>query len=444
MDAAKPDTDADWGKWLDRLLALAPRPRWRRVVDWSAHRLDGTPFPPDYRAVVDAYGTVMFSGGPGSEGHVSVWSPLNPDGHRPSRPPADHVWGAPGLGQAVGVSWSADDVAWSGAVPSAPFAAIAWGGLSSSRSRVLPWVYWTPPLQDGRRMIAVRSSRGPDAWLLAMSVPEFLVRVALGATGCPWLPRDPEPEPLEVRTPETPDDDPTIPTEGWVQEPDRTRASSPGATWDDVPDVAIDVLRPDRMPGRGLRTRPAPDLPGERPALAELCARFPPPTKPLEVGSWADVDRMLGRRLPDDLRELVETYGAGSFAQAGGLEYDPPLHLFPASQIVSHGQEVLETLDMHDLNDLLGTETTERLRVAPFAVRGGGLGELWLWVVDDEHGVAVADTDTDYHVWPLPGRAADVVLELLEQREWFELDAIEPPPTVFIPSEYGVNGQAAP
>jgi len=56
------------------------------------------------------------------------------------------------------------------------------------------------------------------------------------------------------------------------------------------------------------RTNPAAIHPGvER--LAELI----PPATPRRPRDWADAERQLGTSLPDDYKELVETYGGGVF-----------------------------------------------------------------------------------------------------------------------------------
>lgn len=173
-------------------------------------------------------------------------------------------------------------------------------------------------------------------------------------------------------------------------------------------------------------------------ALGEIRARWAPPAKPLQLGSWDDVEALLGSPLPDDLRELVDTYGAGSFAAPGGLYADPPLHLNPASRVALNAQEVLDTLELHETDEFLAGRPAADLRVVPFAVCGGGVGEVWHWALGPDSGTLFQET-SEYRLLPLPGTATEVVLDHLLGRGWFEPWAPEPPPALFIPDEYPTN-----
>ncbi|MER5969730.1 SMI1/KNR4 family protein [Streptomyces sp. NPDC002055] len=53
-------------------------------------------------------------------------------------------------------------------------------------------------------------------------------------------------------------------------------------------------------------------------SLARLAERIPPPVEAVDGhGDWDDTERAVGTRLPDDYKQLVETYGRGDFS--GGL-----------------------------------------------------------------------------------------------------------------------------
>jgi len=47
----------------------------------------------------------------------------------------------------------------------------------------------------------------------------------------------------------------------------------------------------------------------ERPA----CARYPADQPADAKGDWSTIERILGTGLPADFRELIETYGSGTF-----------------------------------------------------------------------------------------------------------------------------------
>ncbi|PBC83847.1 MULTISPECIES: SMI1/KNR4 family protein [unclassified Streptomyces] len=52
----------------------------------------------------------------------------------------------------------------------------------------------------------------------------------------------------------------------------------------------------------------------EHSPLARIIERVPPPAEAVNGrGEWADAERALGTRLPDDYKRLVETYGRGDF-----------------------------------------------------------------------------------------------------------------------------------
>jgi hypothetical protein len=182
---------------------------------------------------------------------------------------------------------------------------------------------------------------------------------------------------------------------------------------------------------------PAPESPS--PALEHLCARYPPPATPLQIGTWADVEALLGRPLPDGVRELADTYGAGSFAAPGGLFGDPPLHLRSAARAAHEAEEILDTVDLYDLDELLAGRPMADVRAASFAELGGGLGELWVWVIGADHGIAFLDTQGDWTPRPLAGSAADVVRDQLDARGVFEHWDHEPPPALFVPGEHPSN-----
>jgi hypothetical protein len=174
------------------------------------------------------------------------------------------------------------------------------------------------------------------------------------------------------------------------------------------------------------------------PALDEIRARWSPPTEPLQLGTWAAVEALLGRPLPDDLRKLFDSYGAGSFAAPGGLHADPPLHLHPASHVAREAQEVLDTLDMYEADDLLAGRPVRELRVVPFAVCRGGVGEVWHWALGSDSGTLFLET-SEYRLLQFPGTATDVVLDQLLGQGWFEPWVHEPPPALFVPGEYPTN-----
>jgi hypothetical protein len=174
-------------------------------------------------------------------------------------------------------------------------------------------------------------------------------------------------------------------------------------------------------------------------ALEQLRARYPPPATPLQIGTWTDVEALLGRPLPDGVRELVDTYGPGSFAAPGGLHGDPPLHLRTAAHALSDAHEILDTIDLYDLDELLAGRPAAELRAASFAVLGGGLGELWVWVIGEDHGIAFLSMWADYTPLPLAGTAADAVLDQLDARGAFVHWDHDPPPALFVPGEYPTN-----
>ena len=53
-------------------------------------------------------------------------------------------------------------------------------------------------------------------------------------------------------------------------------------------------------------------------SIEELTAFIPPPDSPKNTGTpegWADVEAELGVQLPQDFRDIISTYGNGSFAK---------------------------------------------------------------------------------------------------------------------------------
>ncbi|MET8298812.1 SMI1/KNR4 family protein [Streptomyces sp. NPDC005180] len=77
--------------------------------------------------------------------------------------------------------------------------------------------------------------------------------------------------------------------------------------------------------------------------MSDLKAICPPP--PLSASrsyNWTDVERQVGFTLPGDYKELIQSYGQGSFARF--IHVFQPSTAFPAIDIRSAPSEILETL----------------------------------------------------------------------------------------------------
>lgn len=80
------------------------------------------------------------------------------------------------------------------------------------------------------------------------------------------------------------------------------------------------------------------------PAAERLSGLIPPAT-PRRSRDWATVERQLGTPLPDDYKELIETYGGGVFDETIWL-LDPEC---PDEDYNLHGQATERAATLADL-----------------------------------------------------------------------------------------------
>ncbi|WP_210491608.1 hypothetical protein [Patulibacter sp. SYSU D01012] len=370
--------------WLDRLEVLTglnadapPRP-----VDPAAS-VPGPGLPSDFRDVFARYGRSLLFGR--SDDVVVRYAELSPiDAAEDAE-----AFGADGYAwswfggpwRVVGVSRSSCEP-WSGLeVPPVPFVGESWGTAHFGGMRVRGTLVWAPP-QGEVRPTALLSAQRAAAWILAMPAAEILTRVLLGLTGCPWLPG---PDPA-LATPR-----------GGVR-----------LAEDTITAPSVETHAPELLDGAPL---PPPDRARAERDLAELTALAPPPARPASPPAWETIAELLGGPVREDVRELLDTYGAGEFTvPENDQAFDVGFHPLRAEWAELQSDEALELFDVTDLH---GTQPIGRLRAVGIGWLDGPEHDLWLYRCGDAHGLAHNDGDC---VTRMAGSAASAVLDAIHGR----------------------------
>jgi hypothetical protein len=408
-------TPANWAATI-RQIAPVPDSFPHRALNWLAADPQ-TVTSRTFREVFDTYDTHQFSVGPGPGDAEARWLRLEGPQHdthtfsdyeRPW-PPIGSEWNVVGVSRGADPGWGSLEV------PAVPLKARAWATFNRSYLRTTGQLMWAV-VDDGPRVTLVISRQRPEVWVLAMSEPEVIARYLTATTGCPWIdnPRPTDPgwtprDEIHVMDPsEAPLEDPLPESHGrWI------RGSSPYAHEPArIEPPAVEVLFPAALDGEMLPAATDADQ-----DLEQLTRRVRAPQGDTRRPAWDAIEDALGGPVRDDVKVLLDTYGAGTFGAVDD-ESDWPvtaeLSWLPAKYVSLVDQAALE---FFDVQDLVGDRPPSDLKAIVWAtIDANHEDELWLWRVDDRHGIA---RNADDHARRLPGSAAQNLEDALLGRGLF-------------------------